>query len=522
MSRHPRLLPALLYSLVLAFSSGATAPVESSHAASGNIPDHSAGTANDQIAVPSRAVPALADPPSAAPAALWSAKGCTAAACHGAIEAIREPPTQMFRKIAELGRDHGDPDGCIVCHGGDPRAKQATAAHRGAPASLSEHGGPDGFYPDPASPWVNERSCGLCHAELVAAQFNSLMMTEAGKAQGTLWSFGKAGDYQHRYANYAAKNPGDPAMRLGSDAYRNYMRKKSAAHPDLFVQAHEPIPEALGPTELGKLESDPGAAVYTYLRAECQRCHLGVKGRARRGDFRGMGCGACHIPYSNNGFYEGADASIAKDEAGHALVHTIQATRNAKVRVGSLSYSGIPVETCTTCHNRGKRIGVSYQGLMEGAFGSPFTEGGGGQIGLHSKHYIAMEQDVHYQAGMLCQDCHTSRDVHGDGFLAAANLAAVEIECSDCHGTPGAFPWELPLGWGDEDGPGAAQGPPRGVAPSGVGGAKEDHLISARGNPFPELLRIDDRVLLRSAGGKDLWLDPLKKKVLAGSLSLEA
>ena len=46
--------------------------------------------------------------------------------------------------------------------------------------------------------------------------------------------------------------------------------------------------------------------------------------------------------------------------------------------------SGQPVETCTTCHNRGKRIGVSYQGLMEAAWASPYTEGGGGQIGLHS------------------------------------------------------------------------------------------------------------------------------------------
>jgi len=42
------------------------------------------------------------------------------------------------------------------------------------------------------------------------------------------------------------------------------------------------------------------------------------------------------------------------------------------------------------------------------------------------KHYIAMEQDVHYQKGMICQDCHTSLDVHGDGFLAAANLASVQ------------------------------------------------------------------------------------------------
>ena len=28
----------------------------------------------------------------------------------------------------------------------------------------------------------------------------------------------------------------------------------------------------------------------------------------------------------------------------------------------------------------------------------------------------------------------------------------MEIECTDCHGTPAKYPWELPLGWGDEFG----------------------------------------------------------------------
>jgi len=32
---------------------------------------------------------------------------------------------------------------------------------------------------------------------------------------------------------------------------------------------------------------------------------------------RGMGCAACHIPYSNEGFYEGTDPAIPKDKKGH-------------------------------------------------------------------------------------------------------------------------------------------------------------------------------------------------------------
>ncbi len=60
---------------------------------------------------------------------------------------------------------------------------------------------------------------------------------------------------------------------------------------------------------------------------------------------------------------------------------------------------------------------------METPYESPYTADGGPQPALHTKHYIAMQQDIHYQKGMTCQDCHTSIDVHSDGFLAAANLA---------------------------------------------------------------------------------------------------
>lgn len=51
---------------------------------------------------------------------------------------------------------------------------------------------------------------------------------------------------------------------------------------------------------------------------------------------------------------------------------------------------------------------------------------------------------------LLCQDCHTSVDMHGDGNLFGTTLAQVEIECSDCHGITDEYPWELPLGYGEE------------------------------------------------------------------------
>ena len=246
-----------------------------------------------------------------------------------------------------------------------------TVTRTSRPTKTIAHGGQD-FLPDPGSPWVNAETCGQCHEEQVRVQWHSLMMTEAGKIQGVCWAFGSLTGYEHRFANYAVENPDDPKLRLGTDAYRQYMQRLKELEPNVFVDRHDPLPEALGFDELDRLTEDPSLAAFTYIRQECQRCHHAVKGRQVRGDYRGMGCSSCHVPYGNEGFYEGADISIPKDEPGHALVHSIQGTREATVTVHGHSYHGIPVETCTTCHDRGKRIGVSFQGLMETPYTSPY------------------------------------------------------------------------------------------------------------------------------------------------------
>ncbi|WP_425397515.1 multiheme c-type cytochrome [Aeoliella sp.] len=440
--------------------------------------------------------------------------------CHAGIELIREPDSQMMQQIMERGRELGDPAGCVVCHGGNPNETED---------KVVAHGGEDAtdFYPAPGSPWINQHTCGQCHQKHVDVQWTSLMMTEAGKIQGVCWAFGSMTGYKHRWANYAVQNPDDPQARLGTEEYRQYMEQLKQIEPNVFVDSHEPLPDALNVDELERLQEDTTLAAFTYIRQECQRCHHAVKGRQTRGDFRGIGCSSCHTPYSNEGFYEGGDPTIDKSATGHMLVHSIQGTREAKVTVHDTTYSGIPVETCTTCHDRGKRIGVSFQGLMETPYHSPFAADGGPQPALHTKHYIAMEQDVHYQKGMTCQDCHTSIDVHSDGFLAAANLASVQIECADCHGTPDKYPWELPLGFMDEFAMKPAEGTPRGVAeeqlPHTLQGhvhePRDGYLRTARGNPYENVVRDGDEVIVHTAAGKDLKLKPLKKLIEEEAIS---
>ena len=456
--------------------------------------------------------------------------------CHKGIENIRQPDSEMMKEIFHIAEKVGySRNDCIVCHGGNPEATTKEEAHKGTIKPFIEgiktkHGiikGPQNFYPDPGSPWINKYTCGMCHKEQVMTQYTSLMFTEAGKIQGSLWGFGGIEGYQHKIGNYNVHTL-DIHKVLGTETYKKYMQEIKKAEPQVYPISMKALPPA--PTA-EEVEKNPQLAVYTYLRQECLRCHTGVKGRQKRGDYRGMGCSSCHIPYSNEGFYEGSDPTIPKNERGHLLVHEIQGTREAKVKVHGITYSGIPVETCTTCHDRGKRIGVSYQGLMETAYKSPFLEDGSDQPKLHTKHYLHLHADIHLRKGMLCQDCHTSIDVHSDGILSGTTLAPVEVECQDCHGTPDKYPWELPLGYGDEvKGEVPAKGKPRGVADTlleylkqGTEYPKEDgYLLTARGNPFGNVVRKGNDVIVHTAGGKDLKLEPLKKLKEKGKLNDEA
>lgn len=446
-------------------------------------------------------------------------QGCLT--CHAGIERFSDGAMQ--ESIEAMGADFGDPGGCVVCHGGDPAATTAEAAHQGAPRDLTEAGGPQLFYPDPGSVWIAKNTCGQCHDGYADRLAKSLMNTEAGKLQGNLWSWGLQDDHKVVWGNYDLKDEDGSEPAVGTEAYVDYMTAMAAAHPDQFPTEMKQI----GEVDVDKIPEHPNLAGITYSRQQCQRCHVGVTGREKRGDYRGTGCSSCHVPYSNEGRYEGGDPTIDKEVPGKLLVHRMHATRKSKVKVGEVEYSGIPAETCNSCHNRGKRIGVSYQGIMEFPYGSPYDAQGGKQPKLHTKNYLFIKDDLHHQVnsrpgnpqgGLLCQDCHTSIDMHGDGNIFGTTLAQVEIECQDCHGTPNQFPWELPLGHGEEFQQDIAD-TPRGLSDelpdfmylATEYEAEDGYLLTARGNPFGNVVKRGTKVILHSASGLDFEVPVLKQ-----------
>ncbi len=446
-------------------------------------------------------------------------KGCMS--CHNGLEDIRHQDSDMMKQIKALGAGINDPDGCTVCHGGDVTATKKEMAHKGAP---NHPGGLEAFVRDPGSIWIADKTCGMCHATTVANMKKALMQTEAGKIQGNLHSWGSEPTKKVKFANYDVKDEDGQEPNWGTDTYKKYMVNMMNKYPDQFPTELKQLPlPPQSPEDLKKMNDEElgYAASITYQRSDCQRCHIGVRGRKGRGDWRGMGCSACHIPYGNEGIYEGEDKTFDTKEHGHLLVHTMQSSREAKVKVGDKEFSGLHPETCNSCHNRGKRIGPSYVGLMEQPYGSPVTASGGSQPKSHGKRYSHIKSDLHFEAGMTCQDCHTSIDMHGDGTIFGTTLAQVEIECSDCHGTNTDYPWELEIGYGEKfgietpDGPrGLDQTLPEWMTYGTVYDKEGGYLLSTRGNPLGNVIKKKgvNEVIAHLASGKDLVVPLLKEK----------
>lgn len=442
-------------------------------------------------------------------------------ACHQGIEPVRDYNSKMMQDIFAKGSKLGDPNGCIICHGGNPKeTKNKTKAHSGAPKGNALKV----FTPVPSALQVNDKTCGLCHQDHTYNVKRSIMNTDAGKIKAILWSWGIGTEnHDHIYGDHAVDDPDGAIPRFGSEVYKKYMSEMAKNHPGQFPSELFKIPEV----DMSTLKEKPEQAAYAYLRS-CNACHLSNKGKQDRGHFRGMGCAACHSLYSNEGYYEGNDKSIDKTKPGHVLTHSFQGTRKSKIKINKKEFSGIQNSTCAACHSAGRRIGHAYQGLMAFDHKTPFNDDGSLQQANSGYIFKYIRDDAHHKidingktvAGLSCQDCHTTNSMHGNGNIGATTLASIEIECADCHGTPQKYPWELPIGYGDEfgktlknkDGRGLADKPMKVSSDFATVYPKQDgYLLSARGNALGNVVKKGDKVIVHSATGNDFTVPVLKQ-----------
>ena len=287
------------------------------------------------------------------PAEEITESGCLA--CHRKIAVINS-------KMAFIRDLDGNGKGCVVCHEGDAGANTMVDAH-------------NGLIPNPGDLWECSvgRGCSKCHSRK-ASLFSvtstasdpigqgshvyrverSLMSTQMGILNNALCANGLQAIGERPYANFDCDDPLGARPLSGTKPYSEGIAEAIRAQRI----DRRPRVKALPTSEEARQKWGlPKAMIVDYYCKECARCHNWVDGAIWRGDRRSAGCSSCHVPYSNDAYYEGSDETLSRDEIRRPLRHNIT--------------NAIESIQCTRCHTRGKRIGVSYLGMMEFPFQSP-------------------------------------------------------------------------------------------------------------------------------------------------------
>ena len=277
---------------------------------------------------------------------------------------------RCHKGIEHASRNHGE---CVSCHGGKPLEEVKEKAHQGVFGIAN---------PEYIGRWEN--GCAPCHRYQFERMKSNLMYTAAGMIRNTQLTWeGEDGN-----------------------SYTTHGEEQNDAGGKLF----SPKPVA----ELNNLSGE-------LYRKFCARCHVGAETSGVYGASHAAGCAACHFPWNDTATYEGRDTTM-KGRAGHSASHAMTALPDTQV--------------CSRCHNRSGRIAFSYQGLYDGNNALVPTRAGeaGPEMTSGARSLTHIAADVHFAAGMECIDCHTSRDVMGDGYAYRNMYLQTEIACEDCHG----------------------------------------------------------------------------------------
>lgn len=149
-------------------------------------------------------------------------------------------------------------------------------------------------------------------------------------------------------------------------------------------------------------------------------------------------CGQCHgviaktygtsLHYTTAGLKHGVSARFSKDE-----------TKTFGEKVFQNACNSCHA-SCGDCHLRSPTIGGVSAGLLQGHKFVKRDEGKtcalchGGRVYPEFTGEYGGTPDVHYQKGMVCLDCHTKSESHGDGTVQASRHERKERpSCTKCH-----------------------------------------------------------------------------------------
>jgi hypothetical protein len=292
--------------------------------------------------------------------------------------------------IEEISSNHRF--SCVRCHGGNRRARSLPRAHNGLVAN-------------PSSIKNAPRFCGKCHDSHVKKIGRSLMATAKRMINITRFAWGAQPVDEMPYSLY----PGEQ---------------------------EQPYPP-----------SGDGHAVDGFLKTKCLRCHLNSPGPHRPGDYRSTGCSACHMIYTNDGI------SLSHDRAIQALQKKREKQNRFERKFASKSLSNrrgypllhkfttaIPSVQCEHCHNN-NGVGEEFEGLFAKPArprSTPKSISDKKPV-LYGKEHEFLVPDIHREKGMHCIDCHIGDEMKPE-IEPEGLRSAVQIRCTDCHGTPSEKP----------------------------------------------------------------------------------
>ena len=261
--------------------------------------------------------------------------------------------------------------GCAPCHLGDPLAITKEAAHHG-------------IVKNPGDLRIADKTCAVegCHPVDINKVKNSLMATNRGII-GTLL---------HYWGEIPTQN-------------------SELTVEKLLVTGHNSM-------------------ALDYYRKLCATCHLWKQ----KNDLpeapaffneKGGGCTACHLQKPD----QPASSSLG------LIGDNQQQASTSEKRKHPLVTAKVTSEACIRCHNRSGRLGISYAGMFEGeGYGTPYEEGHLSSKQLpDARFYLPMADDIHHRKGMECIDCHTRKEIMGDGTSYAHFEEQVELSCVNCH-----------------------------------------------------------------------------------------
>ncbi|MCB0743102.1 MAG: hypothetical protein KDC67_04300, partial [Ignavibacteriae bacterium] len=185
--------------------------------------------------------------------------------------------------------------------------------------------------------------------------------------------------------------------------------------------------EINSPTGKFHIETIGRSASDTHLRNLCASCHLGNE-KKEFGPItelaRGGGCNACHLNYSME----------AKNELRNYQSLKIEKPDSALLKFHPSLSLNITNDHCFGCHSRSGRISTSYEGWHETSLSIEEVKNNSKfKLLQDGRIFEKITPDVHFEAGLVCVDCHISYEVMGDGKFYQHKEEQILVKCEDCH-----------------------------------------------------------------------------------------